>query len=263
MISVDGGEVLVKPDQPRICFITTCMGRLASLKHALPTLSQQPDARVVVVDYSCPDRAGAWVEAHHPECQVVRVPGQSFFHLSHARNVGSRAAPADCDWLCFVDADVCLSPSFSERVRPLLEPGRFAVFPMHPRHRGLVGLIVVSRCDFSRCGGFDEGYENYGRQASAMRVTLFGHGLTPVFLGDGLAQHMDHGDDLRSRHYRERSLVRSTIENSRRLRATIERIEAETGRAIPPELCHKETRRPAWRDALLRLRFALHRLLGR
>jgi glycosyl transferase family 2 len=240
--------------EPQVCFITTCMGRLSSLKRSLPTFSRQRNSRVIVVDYSCPDNAGTWVETHHPECRVVRVPDRKFFHLSHARNVGFRAVAADADWVCFVDADVCLSPSFYENVQPLLEPGRFIVAPMHPKNKGLTGLILVPHADFFRYGGFDEAYENYGREASAMRVTLFGRGLTPVFLGDGLARHMDHEDEVRSRHYRQKDLVRSNLANSRRLRALIDETEIETGKDIPPELCYKDKSRNLWRHALLPLR---------
>ena len=202
--------------EPHIWFITTCMGRLSSLKRSLPTFSHQRNSRVVVVDYSCPDRAGAWVETHYPECRVVRVADAEFFHLSRARNAGFLAVSPDADWVCFVDADVCLSPSFYERVQPLLEPGRFVVLPMHPRNKG----------------------------------------LTPVFLGDGLARHMDHGDELRSRHYRERDLVRSSIENSRKLRALIRQTETETGKEIPLELCYKERDRGVWGSLLVSLRDA-------
>jgi Glycosyl transferase family 2 len=249
------------PDRPRIWFITTCMGRLSALEQSLPTFCRQSNSRVVVVDYSCPDRSGDWVEAHHPECQVVRVPGEEFFHSSRARNAGVQVVPQGDDWVCFVDADVCLSPSFCAIVRPLLEPGRFAVLPMHPRNKGLTGLILASRGDVARCGGFDEGYRNYGRQASAMRVALFAAGLTPVFLGDGLARHLDHGDEVRSRHYRQRDLVRSSRENSHRLRALIQKTEVDTGKAIPPELCHKEMARGIGGGVLRPLR-AAYRLLG-
>jgi hypothetical protein len=247
----------------RLCFITTCMGRLSSLEVSLPTLTCQPEGDVVVVDYSCPDRSGDWVERHHPGCRVARVPQREFFHLSHARNVGLAARPPDADWVCFVDADVCLSPSFSATVAPLLAPGRFLVTPMHPRNRGLAGLILARAEDVSRCGGFDEAYENYGRQAGAMRVALFASGLTPVFLPDGLARHLGHGDDVRSRNYREKDLVRSTIQNSRRLRALVERTERATGKEVPPELCLKwgeSPMRAALRGALHEVSTALRRL---
>ena len=46
-----------------ICIITTCMGRLAHLRQSLPSFTAQPDTSVVVVDYSCPERSGEWVES--------------------------------------------------------------------------------------------------------------------------------------------------------------------------------------------------------
>jgi len=248
-------------DAPRVWFITTCMGRLAALRRSLPTLCGQPNSRVVVVDYSCPEQAGAWVETHFPECRVVRVPGAEFFHLSRAKNIGFRVVPAGADWVCFVDADVCLAPSFAAQVRPLLAPGRFAVLPMHRRNRGLTGLMLVSSDDFTRAGGFDEGFENYGREASAMRVRLFALGLAPTFLGAGLARHLPHGDEVRARHYREKDLARSSAANSRRLRLLIEATEAATGRRIPPELCHRGT--TDGRGGVLRPLRAARRWLGR
>jgi hypothetical protein len=249
-------------DEPRIWFITTCKGRLAALKQSLPTFCRQPNSRAVVVDYACPDRSGDWAEAHHPECHVVRVVDEEFFHLSRARNAGLRAVPPGADWVCFVDADVCLSPSFCQHVRPLLQPGRFAVLPMHPMNRGLAGLILASRGDVARCGGFDEEYRDYGREASAMKVALFRAGLAPVFLGASLARHLDHGDEVRARHYRQRDLVRSSIDNSRRLRVLIQQTEAETGRRIPPELCYRDMNRGVLGRALRPLR-AIYRRLER
>jgi GT2 family glycosyltransferase len=248
------------PDEPRIWFITTCMGRLSALKQSLPTFSRQPNSRVIVVDYACPDRSGDWVEANHPECQVVRVTGEKFFHLSRARNAGLEAVPAGGDWVGFVDADVCLSPSFCQEARPLLGPRRFAVVPMHPGNKGLTGLILASRQDIASCGGFDEEYENYGREASAMRVALFGIGLQPVYLSASVAHHLEHGDELRSRHYRERDLVRSNSDNSRRLRVLIEEVEARSGTPIPRALCYRDVEHGALWRALWPLRATYRRL---
>ena len=241
-------------------FVTTCMGRLAALKEALPTFVAQPKSRVVVVDYSCPDRAGDWVEAHHPACRVVRVPGQEFFHLSRARNEGFRVVPEDAGWVCFADADVCLSPEFAEWVRGRFAPGRFFLVPMGRGNKGLTGLILASRADVARCGGFDEGYRNYGRQAAAMRVTLYRMGLAPQYLPAGLARHQEHGDDIRAQHYRDKDLVRSTIENSRRLRALIAETERETGEEIPAELCYKESASELRRTLLAPVRGAVRRV---
>ena len=46
-----------------LCFVTTCMGRLAALRQTLgPMLDQAEGSRIVVVDYTCPDGAGDWVD---------------------------------------------------------------------------------------------------------------------------------------------------------------------------------------------------------
>ena len=106
-----------------ICFITTCKGRLAHLQETLGTVVSQPGTSCVVVDYSCPDACGAWVERTFPDVKVVRVSDRKHFHASDARNIG--VGVADTPWLCFVDADIKLDPSFTETVRPLLEENRF------------------------------------------------------------------------------------------------------------------------------------------
>ena len=86
-----------------ITFVTTCRGRLRHLRETLPTFVRQPDAAVVVVDYSCPEACGDWVEANFPHVEVVRSPDSPRFELSRARNLG--AARVRSPWICFIDAD--------------------------------------------------------------------------------------------------------------------------------------------------------------
>ena len=72
-----------------LSIVTTCMGRLAQLRQTLgPMLAQDGGVPVVVVDYSCPDGAGDWVEANPPRARLVRVPGRARFNASAARNIG-------------------------------------------------------------------------------------------------------------------------------------------------------------------------------
>src|SRR5262245_31215668 len=133
-----------------ICFITTCMGRLAHLQQTLGSMTAQPGASCIVVDYSCPDHAGDWVEQAYPAVRVVRVTGQSQFRASHARNQGARAASTP--WLCFIDADVALDPSFTTSVLPLLRPGHY--YKAQPFQKGLFGTFLCARSDFERVGGY-------------------------------------------------------------------------------------------------------------
>src|SRR6266404_326707 len=106
---------------PEICFITTCRGRLPHLQQSLPTFVAQPGTSCVVVDYDCPQGTAAWVQQAYPQVTVVQATDQPRFELSKARNLSAQAAGAP--WLCFVDADVQLSPHFAAAVSPLLQTG--------------------------------------------------------------------------------------------------------------------------------------------
>jgi glycosyltransferase involved in cell wall biosynthesis len=109
------------------------MGRRSHLELTLPTLYKQADEHIIV-DYSCPDKSGDWVEANYPGIKVVRVPDQKFWNLPKAKNAG--AAAATSEWICFIDADSVVAPNFIKAVKYNLKEG----------------VIVTRRC--MSLGGF-------------------------------------------------------------------------------------------------------------
>ncbi len=181
-----------------LCFVTTCMGRLAALQLTLGPMLDQPGGSCVVVDYSCPEGAGDWVEAHHPSARVVRVPGQSRFNASAARNIGARHAHAA--WICFVDSDVILDPGFTAAILPALAPGGF--YRAWSDDRGLGGTFVCARADFERVGGYDEVYACWGEEDNDLYDALEFGGLEPRPLPPSLLRHLPHDDQARTRFYR-------------------------------------------------------------
>jgi hypothetical protein len=180
-----------------ICFITTCMGRLDHLRETLPTLVAQPHASVVVVDYSCPERCGEWVERDYPQVRVVRVPGKSRFNLSHARNVGASAA--DAPWLCFIDADAALASGFTETVLPSLQAGRF--YRPVTGNAELSGMMVCRQADFAKADGYDEVMQGWGAEDKDLRNRLVWLGLAPDGISENLVRAISHDDSLRTKFY--------------------------------------------------------------
>jgi glycosyltransferase involved in cell wall biosynthesis len=221
----------------KICFITTCMGRLDMLRQIIPGVLAQKDSSLLVVDYSCPDRCGDWIQKHHPSVKLVRVGGQTEFHLSKARNMGFQASsPEDGELICFLDADVQLSPDFSDTIRGMMRDGYFLVPSKDPRNLHLGGLLVVSRKDFAVSSGYDEQFRGYGREASDMRLALYFQGLKFDFIPVGLATHIDHDNESRARFYLNKYLHKSSNAHSRRLRNKIRDWERQTALKAPPEL---------------------------
>src|SRR6476661_4950454 len=107
----------------RIAFVTTSKGRLHHIKETVPLMVAQGAAEVIVVDYSCPDKTGDWVEANFPSVKVVRVTDDPGFSVGRARNLG--AAQSTADWMVFIDGDVKAAPGWHDWMQKHLSPGRF------------------------------------------------------------------------------------------------------------------------------------------
>ena len=74
------GAAAADSPAPVFSIVTTCKGRLEHLKQSLPRMAAQAGAEVIVVDYDCPDGAGAWVAENFPAVRVVRVADAPLFN---------------------------------------------------------------------------------------------------------------------------------------------------------------------------------------
>jgi glycosyltransferase involved in cell wall biosynthesis len=184
------------------------MGRLHHLQETLGTWVNQPGTSCVVVDYSCPDRCGDWVEQNYPQVQVIRVTGQSHFHAAHARNVGASAAEAP--WLCFIDGDIALAPAFAETVIPLLRPGHY--FRVLPHGGEVAGTFICQRADFAKVEGYDEVFQGWGVEDADLYGRLKWLGLSETGFPAHLLRPLSHDDGVRVRfHAEKRKNVNWTI----------------------------------------------------
>lgn len=214
-----------------LAFVTTCMGRLSHLRQSLPRLASQPGADCIVVDYSCPEQSGEWALANLPGTRVVRVEGESCFNLARARNAG--AAVCDADWICFIDADVLIQPSFSAEVAELLKPGAF--YRPDPFDALTWGTVIVARNDFERIGGYDDIIQGWGGEDDDLYARLQMAGSRPAGFPGRLMAGIDHGEIDRVKHYaiKDRLL-------SQRINALYIRIKADmsrlVGMPVPPDI---------------------------
>lgn len=188
-----------------LCFITYCMGRLAFLRQTLGRMVEQADCSCVVVDWSCPDGTGAWVEANHPPVRVVRVPGQRTFHVNGARNAGARVA--DAPWLAFIDADILLAPEFVKQLRPALRDGSY--YRAHPSAEGICGSVICTRADYERSGGYDNTFHGYGDNDHDFFDALEFAGVRPAAFAASMVRHLPHDDVSRTKFYamQQRALI--------------------------------------------------------
>jgi glycosyltransferase involved in cell wall biosynthesis len=158
-----------------------------------------PADELIVVDYSCPDGTGNWVEGASPQARLVRVPGQAGFNASRARNHGAAAATGD--WLFFVDADILLKPEALEKLRPALKAGCFYTPWLKDVSEEVVqayGTFLCRAADFAAIDGYDEVLEGWGGEDSDIYMRLKIRKLREVYYKTDILTVIDHGDDERN-----------------------------------------------------------------
>jgi len=216
------------------------MGRLEHLKQTLPTRIH-PDCENIVVDWSCPDNCGNWVEENYPDVKVIRVPNQQFFDHAESRNVGFEHATGE--FICQADADLIITPSFFEllptfrhdsyyiRIPTSLfttsiqqkmtlrknewheESSNKTITPMW-NWRGvdgsmqrdgvpLTGCIIFSKNIIKEYGGFNHKFSNVGSEDIDFRLKLlFSAGLSEKELNSGNVETIHHSNNARVENLR-------------------------------------------------------------
>lgn len=215
----------LEPTTPRISFVITCKGRLEQLKETLPTCLAQEDPcfEYVGVDFDCPDGTSDYLSSlADPRVLSVKITNQPKFDLSYARNLGARYATGE--YLCFLDADTLLKPSFLSMVRDRIRPNRFLATTMllcgetgvgsGAGLQGYGGIMVVSRQDWLAVRGFDETLTGWGAEDDDFRRRLLALGRTPELLDLSLTEAIEHDDEDRTRFYDEKSIGESSRANS-------------------------------------------------
>jgi glycosyltransferase involved in cell wall biosynthesis len=201
------------PSGPTVAFVTTCKGRLHHLQQTLPLMMAQRPHEMIVVDYSCGDGTGAWVEANFPAAKVVRVPGKPGFNLGDARNHGAAAAASD--WLFFVDADIRMTPEALATVAPLLQPGGFYM-PKWIKGMSVEvwGSCVAPTADYRAIGGYDEVIEGWGHEDEDFYHRLQMRGIERRHYPPGLLVPIAHGDEERDISATARSKYENEASNA-------------------------------------------------
>lgn len=180
--------------EPEFSFVTTCKGRLHHLQQTLPLLVQQENSEVVVVDYSCPQKTGDWVEQHHPQVKVVRVTDDEGFLLARARNLGAQASTAP--WLIFIDADIRLVGDLLSWLRPRLAPGTY--FRAGITSLDNFGTFACHRSDFDKAGGYDEILRGWGMEDNDLYCRLRASGCEQQLFPGEFLDAIPHGHEART-----------------------------------------------------------------
>jgi len=183
-----------------ITAVTTCMGRREHLEASLPLMLEEFD-RVIVVDWSCPQRSGEW--AKRQGADVIYRRDEKFFSIPKSRNLGARQV--DSRSICFLDADTLVMPGLRFEIESKLTLSTMVLASRMPSDKditSLCGFLAVDIGHFWGVNGYNESLEGYALEDCYIRAQLcLERGLGPARVSRLAA--MRHGDDLRGAHYEE------------------------------------------------------------
>lgn len=144
----------------KVSVIIPCKNRLAHLQESLPRVFRQShtDLEVIVVDYKCPQKSGAWAQDVF-NCKVVYCDIEpNEWSLSAARNKGFLNSTGDV--ILFLDADALLTDTnFISNHLKLLVEGSFIC----GWGAGVAtGCMMCYRSAFEAVNGYNELIQSYG-----------------------------------------------------------------------------------------------------
>ncbi|OOZ39315.1 hypothetical protein BOW53_12215 [Solemya pervernicosa gill symbiont] len=176
------------------------MGRLEHLQQSLPLAITQQNSHCIVVDYSCPENSGDWVENNHPDVTVVRVPGQNQFNLSAARNAAIDHATGE--WLLFIDADALLAPKFISTIfSRITTESALRTDPVNA-DKEKMGTFLIKRKLFDKIGGYDDVMQGWGYEDIDLYLRMERAGHLLYIMSDELIDTITHSDKIRTDNYK-------------------------------------------------------------
>jgi glycosyltransferase involved in cell wall biosynthesis len=192
-----------KIKQPTVSIITRCKGRRAALTRTIPFMLAQsyPYTEVIVVNYDCPDDLHLWLTTTHKKVieigklVEVLVPNKPYFHHSHSRNVGLKAAIGD--WVFFIDADCQPNTRLIVHIFDRIKGMKNVFASIGSPPRGRAGTLFAKREDLLEIGGYNEELEGWGYEDGDIKDRLFKAGkemysFLPKYIGE-----IQHGDSER------------------------------------------------------------------
>ncbi|HVZ45610.1 MAG TPA: glycosyltransferase [Ramlibacter sp.] len=211
--------------RPLVSFCITCKDRLLHLRETLPRNlawhEDDPDVEFVILNYNSGDELQGWVRQ---TCARQLASGRlvhffnaepAEFRASHAKNQAFRLARGAI--LCNLDADNFTGPGFAAYVRSQLHTLDFLSGGVIEGNRvvatnvrGVEGRNVVPRELFWSFGGFDEDFSSWGYEDSNLSERMMAVGLAGRTIAGDYLSCIDHGDDLRTRFFRNKVTGRNT-----------------------------------------------------
>jgi len=195
----------------KVSVIIPCKNRLAHLQESLPRVFRQShkDLEVIVVDYNCPQKSGAWAQDVF-NCKVVYCDVEpNEWSLSAARNKGFLNSTGDV--ILFLDADALLMDvNFISNHLKLLVEGSFIC----GWGAGVAtGCMMCYRSAFEAVNGYNELIQSWGAEDIKIYQAFEKDLCIERRVWVSGIENINHGDEMRNHYHGNRPPLETNEEN--------------------------------------------------
>jgi hypothetical protein len=198
---LNSSTVVKNWDPSRVTVVTTCKNRWGFLKKSLLTWLNKGFKKIIIVDWDSKVEVASKLEKLSEGINpitVIRVENEDIFNGGLARNTGARFVTSE--YALFIDSDMTIK-DWSQAGSISMVPGKFYHGPHNIPPFG-TGLVRMD--DFQRINGYSELYPSYGWEDNDLYNRLEESGLQRCFFDERMVEHIEHNDELRTRHRDQR-----------------------------------------------------------
>lgn len=188
-----------------ISIISTYKNRYSQIIRSLPSYLDQNcvfDYEIIIVDYNSNDNGDSFISSFRTNKIVyAKCDGAEGFHISLARNIGSRVAKYP--YFLFTDIDVLFNRNMLNFVFSKALFNKYVAACNSDDVFDVIngGLICVHREKHASISGFDERMHGWGYEDIDYKKRLESNGCKIEIIPDKYYTCMQHSDSFRTKQY--------------------------------------------------------------
>jgi hypothetical protein len=182
------------------------MNRLDHLKQTLPINIKKVDNIIdkeyIILNYNSKDDMNEWViDNFKGKVKLYHTTEPKYFKMSHAKNVVSCLATGDI--IVNIDADNYITEGFTEWCVEQFKKNDNIVLGSTPPHPRACGKIAITKENFYKLKGYDEGFESWGFDDIDFVRRAKEIGLKHIEIPEEFFMGIYHDNKLRFENYKD------------------------------------------------------------
>ena len=194
----------------KISYCTPMMNRLFHLKETLPKnilCTNHLDVEFIILNYNSQDNMNEWIfknfekELKSERVKLYHTEEPQYWHETHTKNVAHIQGSGDI--LVNLDGDNYVVDGFTEWCVEQFKKNDNIVLGSTPPHPRACGKIAITKENFYKLKGYDEGFESWGFDDIDFVRRSKEIGLKHIEIPEEFFMGLHHDNKLRFENYKD------------------------------------------------------------